>query len=177
MQTESPHVGNVVGHFIHIILCVSIDFILLLCLKILLEYGWFIVLVSGVQQSDSIIRIHIFIIFQIFSHIDYYRLLIEFPVLYSRSLLVIYFTHIIVEPLWGDLSPTNRRNIFFSWAETCRSWKKLQIRICHAVVSDLGKVPKFSEVEIPYIWEWHPTVEWFEIKILGLKHFVIRKES
>ena len=29
----------------------------------------------------------------------YYRLLIEFPVLYSRSLLVIHLTHIIVEPL------------------------------------------------------------------------------
>ena len=80
-------------------MCVSIDFILLLCLKVLLEYGRFIVLVAGVQQSDSVINIHIFILFQFFSHIGYYRLLIEFPVLYSRSLLVIHVTHIIVQPL------------------------------------------------------------------------------
>ena len=37
-------------------------------------------LVSGVQLSDSVIYIYIFF-FQIFSHIDYYRILkVEFPV-------------------------------------------------------------------------------------------------
>ena len=48
-------------------------------------------LVSGVQQSDSVI--HIFIRFQLFIHIGYYRILSEFPVLYSRSLLVIFFIY------------------------------------------------------------------------------------
>ena len=120
-------------------MCVSIDFILLLCLKVLLEYGRFIVLVAGVQQSDSVIHIHIFILFQIFSHIGYYRLLIEFPVLYSRSLLVIHVTHIIVQPLWGYLSPTNRHNIFFSWAETCRSWKNFKFGFVMLWLVILGK--------------------------------------
>ena len=50
------------------------------------------VLVSGVEQSDSVIHTHISILFQILFH---YRLLqsIEFPVLYSRSLLIIYFIY------------------------------------------------------------------------------------
>ena len=50
------------------------------------------VLISGVQQSESVIHTHIFFLFQILFP---YRLLqnIEFPVLYSRSLLVIYFIY------------------------------------------------------------------------------------
>ena len=51
-----------------------------------------VVLVSGVQQSDSIIRIYMYmsILFQVLSP---YRLLrnSEFPVLCNRSLLVTYF--------------------------------------------------------------------------------------
>ena len=49
------------------------------------------VLVSGVQQSDSVI--YISILFRLFSHssiIEYWK---EFPVLYSRSLLIIYFIY------------------------------------------------------------------------------------
>ena len=34
-----------------------------------------IVLISGIQQSDSVIYIHISIIFQVFSHTCYYRIL------------------------------------------------------------------------------------------------------
>ena len=51
-----------------------------------------VVLVSGIQQSDSVIHIHIPILFQILFP---FRLLqnIEFPVLYSRSLLVICFKY------------------------------------------------------------------------------------
>ena len=32
-----------------------------------------VVLVSGVKQSDSVTYIHIFILFQIFFHVSYYR--------------------------------------------------------------------------------------------------------
>ena len=46
-----------------------------------------VVLVSGIQQSDSVIHIHIVILYQILFSYRYHR--IEFPVLYSRSLLVI----------------------------------------------------------------------------------------
>ena len=38
-----------------------------------------VVLVSGVQQSDSIIHIHIFILFRLFSHIGYHRILSRVP--------------------------------------------------------------------------------------------------
>ena len=48
-------------------------------------------LVSGVQQSDSVIHIHISILCRRFSHIGYYRIVSRIPVLDSRSLLVIYF--------------------------------------------------------------------------------------
>ena len=57
-----------------------------------------VVLVSSVQQTHLVIHmyiIHIYIysfIFRFFSHIGYHRIF-EFPVLYSRSLLVIYFIY------------------------------------------------------------------------------------
>ena len=38
-----------------------------------------VVLVSGVQLSDSVIHIHIYILFQILSHIGYYRVLSRVP--------------------------------------------------------------------------------------------------
>ena len=38
-----------------------------------------VVLVAGVQQSDSVIHIHVFILFQIFTHIGYYRILSRVP--------------------------------------------------------------------------------------------------
>ena len=51
-----------------------------------------VVLVSGLQSGDSVIHIHVSVLFQILSP---FRLLqnIEFPVLYNRSLLVIYFKY------------------------------------------------------------------------------------
>ena len=73
----------------------------LLTLKIILFYigvYWIynIVLVSGVLQTDSVIHLHIPILFQI--HFQF-RLLqnirIEFPVLCNRSLLFIYFIYAI----------------------------------------------------------------------------------
>ena len=48
---------------------------------------WTIVLISGVQQSDSVIHIYIFFFFRYFSHVYYYRIIIEFPVLYSCCLV------------------------------------------------------------------------------------------
>ena len=46
-----------------------------------------VVLVSGVQQSVSIMRIHISVLFQ---SVFPYRLLqsVEFPLLYTRSLMI-----------------------------------------------------------------------------------------
>ena len=56
-------------------------------------------LASGIQQSYSVIYIYIHSFSDFFSHIDYYRTLMEFPVLYSRSLLVIHFIYILVHRL------------------------------------------------------------------------------
>ena len=64
-----------------------------------------VVFVSNVQQSDSVIHIHVSVLFQILSP---FRLLqnVEFPVLYNRSLLVIYFkynsVYMLIQP--PDLS-------------------------------------------------------------------------
>ena len=63
-----------------------------------------VVLVSGVQQSDSVI--HIAIIFQILFHTGYIRILIEFPVLYSRSLLITYFIYSSVYMLIPKIYPS-----------------------------------------------------------------------
>ena len=52
-----------------------------------------VVLLSSVQQNKSVIHIHISTLFTILFHIDDYRVLREFSVLHSRSLLVIYFIH------------------------------------------------------------------------------------
>ena len=57
-----------------------------------------IMLVSGIQQSESVIHIHVATFFRLFSHLGRYR--VEFPVLYSRSLLVLYFAWII--SLWAE---------------------------------------------------------------------------
>ena len=52
-----------------------------------------VALVSAVQQSESVIRIHISTFFRFFSHIGHYRVLSRVPCVYSRSLLVIYFIY------------------------------------------------------------------------------------
>ena len=61
----------------------------------LLAYCCFtLLLVSSVPQSESAIRVHIFPHVGFPSHLSRCRALSrEFPVLYSRILLVIYFTH------------------------------------------------------------------------------------
>ena len=61
-------------------------------------------------HSFSYIYIYVFILFQIFPHIDYYRILIGFPVLYSRSLWVIYFIYISVHRL-GFLGGSAVKNL------------------------------------------------------------------
>ena len=38
-----------------------------------------VVLVSGGPQSDSVIHIHVSILFQVFSHIGFYRILSRVP--------------------------------------------------------------------------------------------------
>ena len=52
-----------------------------------------VVVVSGVQQSKSVIHLFISILFRFFSRIGYYTVL-SFPVVYSRSLLPIYFIYV-----------------------------------------------------------------------------------
>ena len=56
----------------------------------------FTMLVSGVQQSDSVIYVYVYpyihpFFFRFFSHIDYYRILSRVSVLCSRSLLIILY--------------------------------------------------------------------------------------
>ena len=50
-----------------------------------------VVLVSGVQHSDSVIHIHILIFFRLFSHIDYYRILSRVPCAIQKVLVVYLF--------------------------------------------------------------------------------------
>ena len=52
------------------------------------------VFVSGVWQSESVIHTHTFILFlDYFPIIGHYRILSNFSVIYSRSLLVVCFIH------------------------------------------------------------------------------------
>ena len=70
------------------------EFFFLFC-AIFLKFYWSIIdlqcCVSGVQQSDSVI--HIFILFQSFLLQVITEYWVEFPVLYSRSLLVTYLIY------------------------------------------------------------------------------------
>ena len=56
-----------------------------------IELIYNVVLVSAVQQSESVLYLFFF---RFFSHIGHYR--VESPVLQSRSLLVLYFTYTCV---------------------------------------------------------------------------------
>ena len=50
-------------------------------------------LLSGVQQSESVVSVHIHFFFRFFSCIGHYRALRRVPCLYNRFLLVIYFIY------------------------------------------------------------------------------------
>ena len=52
-----------------------------------------VVFVSGVQQSESLISVHIHFFFRFFSCIGHYRGLRRVPCLYNRFLLVIYLIY------------------------------------------------------------------------------------
>ena len=52
-----------------------------------------VVLISSIQLTDSVIHIMYFYFFKFFSHLGYCRVLSTVLVLYSRSLLVIYFKY------------------------------------------------------------------------------------
>ena len=49
------------------------------------------VVLSAVQQSESVTHIHVFTVFSFFSPIDHYRVPVEFSMLCNRFLLVVYF--------------------------------------------------------------------------------------
>ena len=60
----------------------------------LLDYSWLMMLLlSGVQQSESFIHMYILFFFRFFSHIGYYRVLSRLPCAVHRSLSVDYFVH------------------------------------------------------------------------------------
>ena len=62
--------------------------------KNLLGYSWFTILCFSVEQNESFIYIHSFLDFFFFRKILLREYSVEFPVLYSRSLLlVIYFIY------------------------------------------------------------------------------------
>ena len=67
-------------------------FFVLSNIYILLKYSW-LNNVSSAQQSDSVIHIntHIYSFFRFFFIIVYYKIRVQFPMLYSRSLLAICF--------------------------------------------------------------------------------------
>ena len=52
-----------------------------------------VMFISGVQPSHSVIQYMYLFVFIFFSQLSYYGILSEFPVLYSRSLLVICFKY------------------------------------------------------------------------------------
>lgn len=54
-----------------------------------------VVLVSGILESDSVIRMHASVLFSFFTCIGCYRVLVEFPALPSRSLLMIHLNHTV----------------------------------------------------------------------------------
>ena len=49
------------------------------------------VVLSAVQQSESVTHRHVFTVFRFFSPIGHYRVLVELSMLCSRFLLVVYF--------------------------------------------------------------------------------------
>ena len=62
--------------------------------------NWFTVLVSGVQQSDSVIHVHISIFFKFFSHLGYYRIFEQSSLCYI-VVPSVQFTHSVVSnSLW-----------------------------------------------------------------------------
>ena len=52
-------------------------------------------LIPGVEQSDSIIHMHVFIFFMFFFHIGYYRILSRVLCVIQRSLLVSYLYAVV----------------------------------------------------------------------------------
>ena len=79
----------------------SINFYFIFCFVFTLKFLCVSYLISsdnqpclGIQQSDSVVQIRVSVLFQIFfSNLSYYRILREFPVLYSRSLLIFCFKY------------------------------------------------------------------------------------
>ena len=62
--------------------------IVLFSFYFILEYNWLTVLFQ-VYSNDSIVCIHVSILFQIFSHVHILEYWVEVSVIYSRSLLII----------------------------------------------------------------------------------------
>ena len=70
------------------------------CLFNFFKFHWGIiynvVLVSGVQQSEPITRIHVSILHEILSHVGHCRALRQLPVLYGGFLFVTYVTYVVL---------------------------------------------------------------------------------
>ena len=98
------------------------------------KYSWFAVLISTVQQSDSVI--HIYSFFPIFfSIMVYHRSLNEFPVLYGRILFILSVYNCIC---WSPMpSPSPRPHLaqhrLFSVCEVC--FCLAAMFICHILDS------------------------------------------
>ena len=113
-----------------------------------------IVLLSGVQQSDSAIHIHISVLFYILFS---YRLSqnIEFPGLYSRSLLVIYLVY---------------SSVFDSNHRVCFGGRNISQKI-GALFLEEGKCPGRSNS----LWSSYST--WLQVPLLGSSHFICPSEN
>ena len=84
-----------------------------------------VVLVSDAQQSDLVIHIYI-LFFKLFSLIGYYRILSRVPVLYSLSLLIIYFICSSVYMLIPHSNPPSSIQFYHKWVHVATTHLKIQ---------------------------------------------------
>ena len=87
---------------------------LFLFLKVLLKYSWFtmVVIISAVQQSDSVIHVQIFILFQILFPFRLSKYLVQFFVPYSRSPLASHSIYLSVHMPVPDPQSIPPRHLF-----------------------------------------------------------------
>ena len=109
------------------------------------------VLVSGIQQSESVIRIRIFILL-IFFCIGYYRVLISFPVPYSR-LLLIYLVH-SSNPKEGNAKECSSYHTIALISHTIKVMLKiLQARLQFSSVQSFSHVWLFRTPMAQHLWD------------------------
>ena len=92
LNSLSCHVDDLIWAKIVLVQIIKSFF---LFLKVLLKYSWFTMLRSFLLSKviQLYINTHPFYFFRFFSHIDYHKYWVDFPVLYSRSLWANHSVH------------------------------------------------------------------------------------